>query len=88
MRILRDILIGYRRLWQENQSYQEALEDPDCELWLGVSNEEFSSLKKNQTLVLVDSVKNQKPIGCKCWNRGSKRSEVQDTLQKEGIDYQ
>lgn len=48
----------------------EALEDPDCELWLGVSNEEFSSLKKNQTSVLVDSVKNQKPIGCKWVYRG------------------
>lgn len=84
----------------EPRSYQEALEDPDRDLWLGASDEEMESLKKNKTWVLVDRVMTQRPIGCK-WvfkrkdgisgvepPRYKGRLVAKGYSQKEGIDYQ
>lgn len=49
----------------ESSNHQEAWEDPDSELWTGAEREEMASLVKNGTWVLVDRVKDEKPIGCK-----------------------
>lgn len=43
----------------EPSSHQEALEDPDSDLWTGAEQEEMTSLKKNGTWILVDRVKGQ-----------------------------
>ncbi|CAA7043751.1 unnamed protein product [Microthlaspi erraticum] len=80
--------------------YEEALSDPDSELWVDASDEEIASLMKNKTWILVDRRKDKKAIGCK-WvfkrkagiagveaPRFKARLVAKGYSQKEGNDYQ
>ncbi|XP_075494062.1 uncharacterized protein LOC142531724 [Primulina tabacum] len=83
----------------ESLSFQLAMEDPDKERWLEAMNQEIESMFSNSVWVLVDTLEEVRPIGCK-WIYKRKRSvdEKVETFkarlvakgytQKEGIDYE
>lgn len=101
-----EVIAGFAYLIMEDagrpepSSHQEALEDPDSELWTGAEQEEMTSLKKNATWILVDRVKGQKTIGCKwVYKRKAGIAGVEDPrfkarlvakgyAQIEGVDFQ
>ena len=49
----------------EPLSYQEAINNNESMKWLTAMTEEFESLYKNQTWVLVERKPNQKVVSCK-----------------------
>lgn len=62
--------VGYICLLSEDggsqpMSFQQAMLDHDSELWLDAAGDEYKSLMKNFTLVLIDKPEKQKTIGCK-----------------------
>lgn len=81
--------------FDEPRTYNEALKSKESKKWIKVMEEEFDSLVKNKTWILVDKVKNQRVVSCR-WI--FKRKEVAGVrykarliaggfLQREGIDY-
>ena len=50
---------------QEPSSYEEAVSSPDKEKWIQAMDEEITSLKENNTWVLVGNQRKGKPISCK-----------------------
>ena len=50
---------------EEPRSYAEARQSKDWRLWIGASDEEMTSLEKNETWEYVERRKDQKVIGCK-----------------------
>ncbi|KAL0367537.1 UNVERIFIED_CONTAM: Retrovirus-related Pol polyprotein from transposon TNT 1-94 [Sesamum radiatum] len=80
----------------EPLTYEEALESVNSKHWKKAMNEEFDSLKKNNTWILVPKPKNALVIDCK-WlfklkqeneaTRYKARLVAKGFTQKEGIDY-
>ncbi|KAL2475105.1 cysteine-rich RLK (RECEPTOR-like protein kinase) 8 [Abeliophyllum distichum] len=80
-------------------SYKEAINDVDADLWRLAMNTEMESMYSNQVWELVDAPKGIKPIGCK-WVYKRKRGVdgnvetfkarlvAKDFTQREGIDYE
>lgn len=79
------------------KSYKEALESPDSVEWIQSMKEEFESLKKNKTWVLVDLPKGRKSVTGK-WvfaikrnpdgsNRYKARYVARGFTQRFGLDY-
>ncbi|KAL2531771.1 Uncharacterized protein Adt_05122 [Abeliophyllum distichum] len=80
-------------------SYKEAINDVDADLWRLAMNTEMESMYSNQVWELVDAPKGTKPIGCK-WvykrNRGEDgkvetfktRLVTKSFTKREGIDYE
>ncbi|CAA7024021.1 unnamed protein product [Microthlaspi erraticum] len=83
----------------EPQTFQQAMIDPDSGKWMEAVGDEYGSLMKNRTWILIDRPLNQKTIGCK-WiftrkpgiigvedPRLKARLVAKDFSQKEGINY-
>ncbi|KAL2505491.1 cysteine-rich RLK (RECEPTOR-like protein kinase) 8 [Abeliophyllum distichum] len=80
-------------------SYKEAINDVDADLWRLAMNTEMESMYSNQVWELVDVLKGIKPIGCK-WVYKRKRGVdgkvetfkarlvAKGFTQREGIDYE
>ncbi|PKU72844.1 Retrovirus-related Pol polyprotein from transposon TNT 1-94 [Dendrobium catenatum] len=80
-------------------SYKEAVSCKDSENWVKAMQDEYDSLIKNNTWILVNKKENQKVVSCK-WiykikegntknepNRYKARLVARGYTQKEGIDY-
>ena len=85
-------------LFNEPQSYQEAIESEDAVEWKKATDKEYQSLIDNKTWVKVKLPNGRSPIGCK-WvyklklnqrgeiERYKARLVAKGYSQKEGIDY-
>ena len=83
----------------EPQTYEEALESPQSDLWRTAMDEEFKSLLENQTWELVECPLGVKPVPMK-WvykikrnadgsvERFKARLVAKGFLQKQGVDFE
>ncbi|KAH9751577.1 hypothetical protein KPL71_014347 [Citrus sinensis] len=84
---------------EEPSSYKQAMNSRDKSKWLSAMEEEISSLKKNNTWILVRKPEDRKLVGCK-WifklkdgvtsvehPRYKARLVAKGFTQREGIDY-